>query len=340
MGSLLWEIYNTKIDMAKLPQHHRGQVPRQQGMDDSVSPVMMQTIKQYKRDAVRFGLWCRQTHACRHMPDCLPYVQEYADDLGAKGKSASTIHTYVAGVCRVWDIPMDTYTLPKRVVAENTRSRGTKPANKRKDTQREASPALYDFAAMVGIRRAEYADLRGNDCGADELGMYVLVRKGKGGKRQKQRVLPCDELAVRAYFDGSGDYVFSKAELRNKIDLHHLRALQAQRAYSYYLDRIEREDGYREKLTKQLKLVWKRDDLVRIENGKKPKRWSAKLYTGTYWLRKDNRALARELGRPVGYDRLALLATSVFCLSHWRHGVTVANYLLAYKPGDPDYFRA
>ena len=86
--------------------------------------------------------------------------------------------------------------------------------------------------------------------------------------------------------------------------------------------------------------MWKRDDIVRAGNGKKPKRWQASLTSGTYWLRGANRALALELGRPVGYDRLALLAVSVFCLSHWRHDVTIANYLLAHKPGDPDYFNA
>ena len=267
-------------------------------------------------------------------------MQEYIGYLTEQGKSASTIHTYVAGICRLWGVPMDSYTLPKRITAQNTRSRGAKPSDKRKDTQRAASPALFDFASMVGIRRSEYADLHGNDFGEDEAGLYVLVRKGKGGKRQKQRIPSCDEIAVRAYFDGSENYVFTKAELRNKIDLHHLRALQAQRAYNYYLNRIEHEDGYREKLIERLRYVWKRDDIVRARNGKKPKRWQASLTSGTYWLRKDNRALARELGRPVGYDRLALLAASVFCLSHWRHDVTIANYLLAYKPGDPDYFNA
>ena len=326
--------------MTKLPQHHRGQVPRQQSLSDKVSPVMMQTVKQYKDHAVKFGMWCRETHGCRHMPDCLPYVQEYIDYLREQGKSASTIHTYVAGICRVWGVPMDDYDLPRRVVAQNTRSRGGKAADIRADTQREASPELYDFARMVGIRRAEYADLRGTDFGEDEAGAFVLVRKGKGGKKQKQRILPCDEMAVRAYFDGSDDYVFTKAEMQNKIDLHHLRALRAQRAYNYYLHRIEQEDGYRAALIEQLRRVWVADDRVRAGNKMKPKRWTPKRVEGTYWLRDENRALARKLGRPVDYDRLALLATSVFSLSHWRHDVTVANYLLAHKPGDPDYFNS
>lgn len=64
--------------------------------------------------------------------------------------------------------------------------------DERADAQREASPRLYDFAERVGIRRAEYAALHGSDFGEDEVGPYVLVRRGKGGKRQKQRLLPSD----------------------------------------------------------------------------------------------------------------------------------------------------
>ena len=47
-----------------------------------------------------------------------------------------------------------------------------------------------------------------------------------------------------------------------------------------------------------------------------------------YKLRGDNRRRALEEGRPVEYDRLALLAVSAFDLSHWRVDVTVSNYML------------
>lgn len=338
IGSLVWEVKNKKIDMTKLPKHHKGQLPRQQGIGDRTSPIMTQSAKQYKRHAIKFAAWCRETYGCRHMADCAPHVQDYVAHLRQQGKSPGTIHTYLAGVCRVFEVCMDDYDLPRRVVAQNTRSRGSKPSGLRKDTTREAAPRLYDFALMVGVRRAEYAALRARDIGEDEVGMYVLIHKGKGGKTQRQRILPCDEDAVRAYFDDSGNYVFSKEEMRNKIDLHALRAVQAQRAYLYFLHRIETEQGYRETLLAQLRLLWEKDEHMRRDNGKGPKHWSRKLYEGTYWLRGENRALAKRLGRPVGYDRLALLAVSVFCLSHWRHDVTVANYLLAKKDGTPDYF--
>ena len=42
----------------------------------------------------------------------------------------------------------------------------------------------------------------------------------------------------------------------------------------------------------------------------------------------DSRSLAAKKGMPVSYDKLALLATSIFKLSHWRNDVTVASYLL------------
>ena len=49
---------------------------------------------------------------------------------------------------------------------------------------------------------------------------------------------------------------------------------------------------------------------------------------GYYVVRGKNRALAEKKGMPMSYHKLALLATSVFKLSHWRNDVTVASYLL------------
>ena len=76
------------------------------------------------------------------------------------------------------------------MLADNTRSRGDKPADDRADAQREASPRLYDFAARVGIRRAEYAALRGSDFGEDAVGAYVLVRRGKTRELAQKLGLP------------------------------------------------------------------------------------------------------------------------------------------------------
>lgn len=295
-------------------------------------PMLTQTEKQYRNHAIKFANWCKEQYGCRMLEECSAHVQDYADFLVAQGKSPSTIHTYLAGICRICGVPLADIQKPIRVVAENTRSRGTKAVDERKDTGREASPRLYDFASIVGIRRNEYLHLAPDDLVFDDFGHpCVLVRKGKGGKRQLQRILPDELPAIKAVFDAPADeeHLFSRDELKNKIDLHHLRALRAQKMYRYYLDRIENETGYRAQLINEICYVWEHDDEARKENGYKAKRWSDMKVTGQYILRGNNRKLAKKHGLPLQYDRLSLLAVSIFHLSHWRHDVTVANYLLA-----------
>lgn len=217
---------------------------------------------------------------------------------------------------------MDKVQKPKRVTAQNTRSRGKREVDDRRDAAREISPRLYDFACVVGVRRAEYAHLKGNDLVHDESGYpCVRVKRGKGGKFQLQRILPGDEVFVRSYFNGSESLVFTRDELNNKIDLHHLRAVLAQRAYQYYYGRLCREPEYRLQLEKEIKARWRQYNR---------RRWKQREFEGLYKLRGSNRELAQRLGRPVEYDRLAVMAVSVYHLSHWRCDVTVSNYLLAY----------
>ena len=278
--------------------------------------------KSYMDASIKFGEWCKRRYRCRQFTDCRPYIQDYADWLVQQGKSASTIHTYLAGVCRIFEVSLTDVRKPKRVTSQNTRSRGLKGVDNRNNAAREASPRLHDFAAAVGIRRAEYVRLRGDDFMYDESGyLCVRVKRGKGGKFQLQRILPGDEMFVRSYFTGTADFVFSRAELDNKIDLHHLRAVQAQRAYRYYADRLHREPEYRKQLESEIKARWQKYN---------NRRWKQREFEGLYKLRGTNRQLAQKLGKPTEYDRLAVLATSVFHLSHWRCDVTVSNYLLAY----------
>ncbi|MEG2200131.1 MAG: hypothetical protein RRY25_07600, partial [Anaerovorax sp.] len=106
----------------------------------------------------------------------------------------------------------------------------------------------------------------------------------------------------------------------NKINLHHLRHCMGWRAYRGYLDRLEQDATYRSRLTAEVKARW-------VQCCKRP--WRAKAVQGQYHLRGKNRELAVEAGFPVAYDRLALMAVSVFHLSHWRADVTVDNYILA-----------
>ena len=285
-------------------------------------PFEDQTVKKYKHHAIQFGKWCKVQYGCKTPDECRSHLQDYTDWLVAQGKTPNTIHTYLAGACRWFGVPLDTIQKPKRIVSKNIRSRGKKAVDNRSDSRRDASPRLYDFALAVGVRRDEYKQLRKNDFVYDESGYpCVRVRRGKGGKYQEQRIAPEDLDFVRSFFDGSAYKVFSVAEMANKIDLHHLRALRAQRAYMDYLTRLETDAAYRAQLTEEVRRRWKR--LC-------SKRWNPKQAEGYYYIRDTNRRLALAHGLPVKYDRLAVMAVSVFHLSHWRCDVTVDNYLLAF----------
>lgn len=185
----------------------------------SKKPMPVSTVKQYKKHTQEFGAWCKERYKCKTVNECKKHIQDYSDYLRASGKSASTIHTYLAGVCRVLDVPLDTINKPIRVVADNTRSRGTKAVDERKDAGREVSPRLYDFASIVGIRRNEYLHLTPDDLVLDDFGHpCVLVRKGKGGKRQLQRILPDELPAIKAVFDAPADeeHLFSRDEMKTR----------------------------------------------------------------------------------------------------------------------------
>lgn len=227
---------------------------------------------------------------------------------------------------------MEHITKPTRHCYAATRSRGTKAMDSRSDANRESSPRLYDFAKVVGIRRHEYLALRGNNFKTDESGYpCVEITKGKGGKYQLQRLLPDEVKQVEAYFDGSDRYVFSKAEMTNKLDLHRIRAEVAQRAYRYYTARLAFEPGYREQLEQEIQTRWERYRGTPPKGSKKKHDWiwDVSRVRGEYRIRGKNRKQAIANGLPVVYDRLAIMAVSVFHLSHWRCDVTVDNYLLA-----------
>lgn len=219
---------------------------------------------------------------------------------------------------------------PERHCYQNTRSRGEQNVDRRNDAKREALPRLFDFAEAVGIRRHEYLALRQNNLKVDESGyMCVEVAKGKGGKYQLQRVFPEHVNFIRSYFDGSDKYVFSKAEMENKIDLYANRAEAAKKAYSYYLARLRSEPGYREQLEHEIEARWHLYRGKDKEGDNDDRKWDANKVRGFYYIRGNNRKCAIINGLTTSYDRCAVMAVSVFHLSHWRCDVTIDNYLLA-----------
>lgn len=285
-------------------------------------------IKNYRK----FIDFCRKEFDCKTADECKEHIAAYVDFLVQKGLTPNTIHTYIAPVAIYHGVPMEEIEKPKRCAAHNVRSRSNNGRQYRSDND-ESNPKYartVEFQKRVGIRRNELANLHGNDYLQDADGnFFVIVRKGKGGKRQLQRILPEDIEFVKAYFNGTEDKVFKPKELNNQLDYHSMRAAQAKRAYKYYLDRMNSEPDYRTELENEICRHW--NERCLNKKTKKPKPINKSDFSGTYKLRGENKKLAIKNGLPTEYDRLAVLATSIFHLSHWRLNVAVSNYLLAVR---------
>lgn len=249
--------------------------------------------------------------------------------------TVSTVHTYIAYPCTSLGVPMGDIKKDKRTADTIKRSRRKcAHQNRRGDRQEndERYHRLVNFQRGVGIRRRELENLNTEDFVLDESGHYcVRVQNGKCGKEQLQRILPQHEgIVVGTMKVGApGSRVFSKAEMDNDIDLHAMRAAHAVECYGYYYSRLINEPAYKDTLRRELMARYE------VANGGASKKHRAKFIKEVnndrpYYLRRSgsNYKRAEEAGCPLAYNRLALMAVSVFHLAHWRTDVTVTNYML------------
>ena len=287
------------------------------------------TRKQYLRHAKAYVRYCREHFDARTFADCAAHVQQYCDHLCLRGYTASSVHTYIAAVCAVWSVELSSIQKPKRYVADYVRGRAAhRKVDARSDINDPRWARVVEFQRMVGIRRDELMRLTGSDLVEDESGApCVFVRRGKGGKPQLQRVELSDLPRIRPYFENvdSNVRVFTKEYFDNNLNFHALRAECAKKYYFATLARIQNEPGYAAQLEKEIRARWA---LYCKDKHGRARRLPRDEIDGWYTLRGKNRTLAAAKGMPMSYHKLALLATSIFKLSHWRNDVTVASYLL------------
>lgn len=298
----------------------------------------VKTQAQYKKEIRKFADFCKETLGVNKSSKLASYgttnaIQAYADMLVAKDYTPNTIHTRVAAICRTLEVPMQDIHKPLRKASTIIRSRemGKNPQGDR-ELMLPKYQRLVEFQEKVGLRRSELARLNGTNLTYDESGnLCVEVLKGKSGKYQLQSIAKEDEDFIKAYFDGTTRKIFSSEEMNNKIDLHHMRAQNGQAKYNAYLEQC-RTIAYRKELLQACIQRYKTYNGQRKGESKQAFHTRYKHFlsslTGVYTLRGDNRRIALEKGYALHYDRLCLMAVSIFQLSHWRLNVTVTNYLL------------
>ena len=287
------------------------------------------TRKQYRRQVKQYVRFCREQYNCRTFDECKSHIQNYSDFLQKQGYAASTIHTYLAAICSVFDVGLASIQKPIRYVSEYVRGRDQKNIDAANDLNNPRWSYLIEFQRRVGIRRDELMRLKGKDFVIDESGHFcVYVARGKGGKKQMQRIADRDVAFIKSYFDAvaPNESVFEEKYFKNDLNLHKLRADCAKKYYYNQLEKLKSDPSYRAVLENEIRHRWTTTNFHK--NGKPKTIDKTELY-GIYTLRGKNRQLAINKGLDIHYDKLALLATSMFKLSHFRNDVTIASYLLA-----------
>ena len=265
-------------------------------------------------------------------------VVQWSEHLKTSGISQSTIHTMVAGCCCGLGIPSNGI-VKHGTAMDKTKSLG-RSARAQAAREKESNQDIVRFQMMVGGRRAALSRLTGKCFVYDESGCpCVLFERDKGGKLHKQRIRPEDVDAVKAYFDAVGPNELLFYKLDKDLDLHGMRAQNARCNYQYYAEIASTPQG-REQLRQQLWARYTDSEigckawLMAKAKGDKARmrkleyRFRQQMADGTYYLRGANRQAAIQRGRPVEYDRLSILATSVFSLSHWHLDICVKSYLI------------
>lgn len=289
------------------------------------------TRKTYIRNSKRFVVFCREKYNCRDYDSCREHIQDYSDYLQEQDcYSAATIHTYIAAVCSSFDIPMSEIKKPIRHIGEFTRGRGSVVNRTNQDINDPEYKRIVEFQRIVGIRRNELKNLTGDCFVYDDFGNpCILVKKGKGNKKQYQRLnKPEDIDIIKPYFEGkaSDEKIFADKELNNDLNLHKLRALSAQEYYDILLGKIINEPGFADNLMIELEAYWNKYNIDKRTG--KPKPFDRTKLEGWYVTRGSVRVSALKNNRPIKYNKLAVFAVSFWKLSHFRSNVTVENYLV------------
>lgn len=290
------------------------------------------TVTAYKKDIKAFSTWAKDNgyKSIKAIGDGTEALQAYSYYLQKKEYTPATIHRKLSSPCVALGVNMKEINKPKRTSDKIVRGRRMDANKQGKEEERQDKyKRLVSFQRVTGIRRAELRRLKGSNLVRDSHGyLNVIVQRGKGGKMQWQRILPEHEKIVLDVFSHvkKDEKVFSDQEMKNHINLHGIRAEVAQSAYIYYSEKLKNEPGYREKLLEELK---DRYMFLHLDPDKSIKHFMKECSNPEpYILRGSNKKKAMIQGKKIEYNRLALMAVSVFHLSHWRLDVTVTNYLI------------
>ena len=190
------------------------------------------TYKTYLKHNNYFAQWCRETHNCKTLNQCLPHANEYLQKLIDDGKSASTIKMTVAALCKLYSVPSDSFIkTPDRQRKDIKRSRGE--AVRDKNFSKKNNAELISFCKCTGLRRAELTHLTGTDL-VEKDGQYFLHvhTATKGGRERLSPIVGTKEevgAIVNRMESVGGGKVWEKVS--SNADIHSYRSVYCTKVY-------------------------------------------------------------------------------------------------------------
>ena len=253
------------------------------------------------------------------------YLQAFVDWGIEKRHSHDTIHVRLSGICKVLELNIADYDKPQRKYA--AAKRGTK-VTKNSERNKERAAEGLELNRAIGLSRSELANLTFSDIAfstfhdpiSGETVEYAMVHSiGKGGK--ENHIVVNNVATLKTYIEKANiygiDYLLSPKEMCHDANLHLMRAARAQEFYNMICTYMDTNPTYRDFFTKVIETTFQT----------KGKRLKEDLGT-PYRLRGDGRKYAIKHNKPVDYDRVAVLMTSLFITCHWRSDTTVQHYLI------------
>lgn len=279
-----------------------------------------ETLRTYRKEVKRSGRAIFKQFGVRGADDITPQqVQWYIDKLRSEGKSAWSQHTAASALCKA--LKGSTGPMKDKTKADFNLDVRSYTDVKKGRVNAPTVPQNYveELEYAIQVRRSELTDFLVRHVVERPEGLFLHVEQGKGGKEQYQRILPTKQDYIREYIRGKApdEPLVRPEDAHGKENLHAFRRLGAKEAYAYYSQRLQQEPGYREQLKREIVDYARHFDKVK------------KVVKSDDWrlLEKPYITRPRDGSQPLTFDRTALLATSVFHLSHWRCDVAVAHYL-------------
>lgn len=212
-----------------------------------------QTMKTYLNHSIKFVVYCRETHNCKTLEDCKPYIKEYIEGNSYSPWVKKVQRSAIAKMYGIKSMELEEIDTGSRSRTTVKRSRGTAVRDKHfSETGKYKN--YVDFCRGTGLRKSEVEALRGNTLYEVEGKFFLKVTEGtKGGKHREVPILSDYVDLVKSVCTEAGEglvipFIASdRLSAPNGADTHSYRSDYAKKLYDELkrpLDQIPPKEKY------------------------------------------------------------------------------------------------